>query len=173
MDSKTLKLINQIELQYGTITKCPEDDPRLLTVRDTLNLDDIQNETWLEKLTIDLANRGYTISEIARRARVSPHRIRPILDRLEIKLKPRFSSLASKGSYRIYASDRLELAKALGYSKVYDLKKAGWSARVVNPRIARWENIPDGDYYLAENGLIYVKRGLESYRKNRIYNLLE
>lgn len=168
MDSKALKLINEIEDEFGSITSCPEDDPRLLKVRSIL---ESRNASSLIRLTEQMIKKGYQVSEVVNEACVNRNKIYDIQNKYNFTVKPRFKYLARKGNIIIHSPNMANLARALNLKvKRSDIKNKGW---ILFREITRWEQISDGDYYVDKYDIIYIKRGIDSFRKNRIYNLME
>ena len=86
--------------------------------------------------------------------------------------RPQFRYVATKDKYRIHGANMASIARALGYkARLSAIKSNGWLLWVER---RRWEQIDDGEYYIdPDEENIYVKRGIDSYRKHRIYNLME
>lgn len=169
MDSRILELLHQIELEYGSVAKCPIGDPRLLKAR-TILLSTEESQT-IQATVEDLINRGYSVVDIASKVKVDKRKVYEFIKQYQLVVKPVFKYLAIKKKQRIYATSMASLARAIGCkAKFSEIKQTGW---FLWRKRKRWEEISDGSYYVDEHDMIYIKRGLDSYRKHRIYNLME
>ena len=170
MDSRVLELLYQVELEYGSVAKCPDDDQRLLEARSILLAKEKPDDTT-EKVKA-LIIKGYSLNEVCKKLKLGIAKLNKIKEQNQLLTRPQFRYVATKDKYRIHGANMASIARALGYkARLSAIKSNGWLLWVER---RRWEQIDDGEYYIdPDEENIYVKRGIDSYRKNRIYNLME
>lgn len=174
MDSKVLELLHQIELEYGSVTKCPDDDQRVLEARSILLAKEQPDDTAEKVKTLII--KGYSLNEVCKKMKLGMAKLNRIKEQNQLLTKPQFRYVATKGKYRIHGANMASIARALGYKARLSaikstIKSNGW---LLWAERRRWEQVKNGEYYIdPDEENIYVKRGIDSYRKHRIYNLME
>ena len=68
MDSRVLELLYQVELEYGSVAKCPDDDQRLLEARSILLAKEKPDDTTENVKALII--KGYSLNEVCKKLKL-------------------------------------------------------------------------------------------------------
>lgn len=102
-------LIHELESQYGTITLVSENNPILLKIRQKMHIKSnkyafYEFNEYKEHQIIDYINKGYGVNETANLINVSDNRVRNIIKKHKLIVKPRFKYVILKENTKIYST---------------------------------------------------------------------
>lgn len=169
---QALIYIRKAELQYGSISKTPENDPNLIKARNLLAVD--QNaikvfepdDTDLEiKRMLEYGYPAHVIYEMLHVGQPAVQRVREFYG---LKYKPLFKYKLTKDGqpdfYTTYVKGMTRIAKtsnSFNSKTIFDLiPKLGYEISEVS---FYWGDLPDDCTYAIRRSIVYVKHGIDSW----------
>lgn len=169
---KALIYIRKAELQYGSISKTPENDLNLIKVRKLLavNRDNIKvfepDDTDLEIKR--MLEYGYPAHVIYEKLRVRQPVVQRVKEFYGLTYKPLFKYKLTKDGqpdfYTTYVKGMTRIAKisnSFNSKTVFDLiPKLGYEISEVS---FYWGDLPDDCTYAVRKSIVFVKHGIDSW----------
>lgn len=169
---KALIYIRKAELQYGSISKTPENDPNLIKVRKLLaiNPQDVKvfkpDDTDLEIKR--MLEYGYPAHVIYEKLRVRQPVVQRVKEYYDLTYKPLFKYKLTKDGqpdfYTPYVKGMTRIAKisnSFNSRTIFNLiSKLGYEISEVS---FYWGDLPDDCTYAVRQSIVYVKHGITSW----------
>ncbi len=169
---KALNFIRKAELQYGSISKTPANDPNLIKVRELLAIDR-DNVRVFEPDETDLEIKrmleyGYPAHVIYEKLRVRQPIVQRVKEYYGLTYKPLFKYKLTKDGqpdfYTTYVKGMTTIAKrsnSFNSRAIFDLiPKLGYEISEVS---FYWGDLPDNCTYAIRKSIVYVKHGIDSW----------
>lgn len=169
---QALIYIRKAELQYGSISKAPENDPNLIKARKLLavNRDNVKvfepDDTDLEIKR--MLEYGYPAHVIYEKLRVRQPVVQRVKEYYDLTYKPLFKYKLTKDGqpdfYTTYVKGMTTVAGVSNSSNskaIFDLiPKLGYEISEVS---FYWGDLPDDCTYAIRRSIVYVKHGIDSW----------
>lgn len=169
---KALIYIRKAELQYGSISKTPENDPNLIKARNLLavNRDNVKvfepDDTDLEIKR--MLEYGYPAHVIYEKLRVRQPVVQRVKEYYDLTYKPLFKYKLTKDGqpdfYTPYVKGMTRIAKisnSFNSRTIFDLiPKLGYEISEVS---FYWGDLPDDCTYAVRQSIVFVKHGIDSW----------
>lgn len=102
-------LIHELEAQYGTITLVSENNPILLKIRQKMHIKNnkyafYEFNEYKEHQIIYYITEGYGVNETANLINVSDNRVRNIIKKHKLIVKPRFKYVVTKEGKKTFST---------------------------------------------------------------------
>lgn len=169
---KALIYIRKAELQYGSISKTPENDPNLIKARNLLAINQKVVKTF-EPDDTDLEIKrmleyGYPAHVIYEKLRVRQPIVQRVKEYYGLTYKPIFNYKLTKDGqpdfYTTYVKGMTRIAKisnSFNSRDIFDLiPKLGYEISEVS---FYWGDLPDNCTYAIRRSIVYVKHGIDSW----------
>lgn len=169
---KALIYIRKAELQYGSISKTPENDPNLIKARNLLAIDR-NNVKVFEPDDTDLEIKrmleyGYPAHVIYEKLRVRQPVVQRVREFYGLTYKPLFKyKLTKDGQPDFYTTYVRGMTTVVGVSHgfnsraIFDLiHKLGYEISEVS---FYWGDLPNDCTYDVRNSIVFVKHGIDSW----------
>ena len=169
---QALIYIRKAELQHGSISKTPENDPNLIKVRNLLAIDQRAvkifepDDTDLEiKRMLEYGYPAHVIYEMLHVGQPAVQRVREFYG---LKYKPLFKYKLTKDGqpdcYTTYVKGMTRIAKIssdFNSKTIFDLiPKLGYEISEVS---FYWGDLPDDCTYAVRQSIVFVKHGIDSW----------
>lgn len=170
---KGMALLHKIELKYGSVVNAPDSDPMLIKLHKIYYIKKRKhNGNGLTKDEINAIilhiRQGYPMKTTCRLCHISTTGYSNIKHRYGLSTIPLFNYVASKaGKKDIWFTSMKVLNQVLNMPCNISYKRAAQLALkediIITSKRCIWKNIPDGDYYVARDGSLHVKHGIDSF----------
>lgn len=169
---QALIYIRKAELQYGSISKAPENDPNLIKARKLLavNRDNVKvfepDDTDLEIKR--MLEYGYPAHIIYEKLRVRQPVVQRVKEFYGLKYKPIFNYKMTKdGQPDFYTTYAKGMCRAVGIDnghitrQIFKLMfQRGYEVSKIS---FYWGDLPDDCTYAIRKSIVYVKHGIDSW----------
>lgn len=161
------RLLHQLESEYGSIAKVPENNDLLQKIRDLVGFNkypDTKQAMYREDIK-NLLNQGYWPQEIADKLVISKTTISTVMRKNNFKIMPRFkyNLINHRANISIFANSKNDLVKIIkrNFNSLEECKNyaaiEGYKLDVKDSSFL-WKDVKTGDQYFS-NG----KREIKAY----------
>ena len=169
---KALIYIRKAELQYGSISKTPENDPNLIKARKLLavNRDNVK-VFEPDDLDFEIKRKleyGYPAHVIYEMLHVGQPAVQRVREFYGLKYKPIFKyKLTKDGQPDFYTTYAKGMCRAAGIDNGHTarqifklMSQRGYEVSKIS---FYWGDLPDDCTYAIRNSIVYVKHGIDSW----------